>query len=201
MARRSPGFLELALEALEEQGLLLLQDAALPSLVALVARGPVRGSWWSHPAGGAIFRAAGALDDHPDVLSTKLVSGKVTFVHRRLWPALIAVGRAREPWQMSGLDREARVLLARVDEEGRASASGKPAAQLERRLLVASRQVHTSSGAHALELSSWEAFARAAGVPLRKRSVERSRAELVSALEALAAGTGGRARLPWAERG
>jgi len=201
MTRRPSAVLARALGLLERSGLLLLQDPLLPSLATLVAGEAVRGSWWSHPAGREIFRTAGALEDHPDVLCAKLVSGKVTFVHRRLWPALVAVGRAREEWQTVGLGGEARSLLARVDEEGRVLAAGKAAAELERRLLVASAQVHTPSGAHALELSSWEGFARSAGLPLRKRSVERARAELTAAVGALSAEHGGRARLPWDGRG
>ena len=35
------------------------------------------------------------LRDAPDVLTCRIVAGKVTFVHRRLWPALI---RLAERW-------------------------------------------------------------------------------------------------------
>ena len=42
-----------ALKELKRYGLLLVTDARLPSLVALVAGAPVRGSWWSHPRGKA----------------------------------------------------------------------------------------------------------------------------------------------------
>src|SRR5262245_38305289 len=100
------------LACLDGCGLLLLQDTALPSVATMVAQEVVRGSWWRHPAGKAIFAAATALEDHPDVLVAKLVAGKVTFVHRRLWSALIAVGRAREAWQLAGLEPAARDLLA-----------------------------------------------------------------------------------------
>jgi hypothetical protein len=61
----------------------------VPNLAEAVAGGPIRGSWWSHPKGSEIFRALGAVDDAPDVLCFKLVGGKVTFVHQRLWPALV----------------------------------------------------------------------------------------------------------------
>jgi hypothetical protein len=61
----------------------------VPSLAQAIAGGPIRGSWWAHPAGRAIFRATQALAEHPDVLVCKLVLGKVTYVHRRLWPALV----------------------------------------------------------------------------------------------------------------
>ena len=62
---------------------------ALPNLAEAVAGEPIRGSWWGHPKGTEIFRALGAVDDSPDILCFRLVEGKVTFVHRRLWPALV----------------------------------------------------------------------------------------------------------------
>jgi hypothetical protein len=62
---------------------------AVPNLAEAVAGEPIRGSWWSHPKGSEIFLALGVLDDSPDVLCFRLVDGKVTFVHKRLWPALV----------------------------------------------------------------------------------------------------------------
>jgi hypothetical protein len=61
----------------------------VPNLAEAVAGGPIRGGWWGHPKGREIFRALQALDDSPDVLSFRLVERKITFVHRRLWPALV----------------------------------------------------------------------------------------------------------------
>ena len=61
----------------------------VPSLAEAVAGGPIRGSWWGHPEGHEIFRVAEAVSESPDVLVCKLISGKVTYVHRRLWPALV----------------------------------------------------------------------------------------------------------------
>jgi hypothetical protein len=61
----------------------------VPNLAEAVAGEPIRGSWWGHPKGSEIFLALGAVDDSPDVLCFRLVDGKVTFVHKRLWPALV----------------------------------------------------------------------------------------------------------------
>lgn len=61
----------------------------VPSLAEAIAGGPIRGSWWGHPKGHEIFRVAEAVSESPDVLVCKLVDGKVTYVHRRLWPALV----------------------------------------------------------------------------------------------------------------
>ena len=61
----------------------------VPSLAEAVAGGPIRGSWWGHAKGHEIFRVAEAVSDSDEVLVCKLVDGKVTYVHRRLWPALV----------------------------------------------------------------------------------------------------------------
>jgi hypothetical protein len=61
----------------------------VPSLAETIAGGRIRGSWWGHPKGREIFRAAATISDDPEVLVCKLVEGKVTYVHRRLWPAFV----------------------------------------------------------------------------------------------------------------
>ena len=65
---------------LDRHGLLLVTDPVLPSVAGIVAREPVKGSWWSHPASLAIFAVLDRLDDAEDTLLVKLVSGKQTFV-------------------------------------------------------------------------------------------------------------------------
>ena len=185
------------LDYLQERGLLLLQDKNLPSLVGLIVGGPIRGSWWGHAKCAEIFHAQEELDKHPDVMTTKLISGKVTFVHRKLWHELIAIGRAREPWQVAGLTNEARTSLAQVDGESSLRTSGKAAKVLETRLLVASEEVHTESGAHALEFCTWEEFARRAKLRLRDRSVKSSKKRLEDIVGAMNIEYGGGGRLPW----
>jgi hypothetical protein len=61
----------------------------VPSLAEAIVGGPIRGSWWAHPKGKEIYRVAAAISENEDVLVCKLVEGKVTYVHRRLWPALV----------------------------------------------------------------------------------------------------------------
>jgi hypothetical protein len=75
--------------ALVKHGM-LLESARdpIPNVAEMVAGGPIRGSWWSHPSSHAIFDALNVLADSPDVVRTRLVNGKVTLIHRRLWPAL-----------------------------------------------------------------------------------------------------------------
>ena len=61
----------------------------VPSLAEEIVGGAIHGSWWGHPKGREIFRVAEAVSESPDVLVCRLVEGKVTFVHRRLWPAFV----------------------------------------------------------------------------------------------------------------
>ena len=42
-------------------------------------------------SGHAIFAAINALAESPDVVRTRLVNGKVTLIHRRVWPAVVRV--------------------------------------------------------------------------------------------------------------
>ena len=69
------------------------RHASVPSIAAEVAGEPIVGSWWAHPKGRAIFAALSELDDSDDVRCFKLVDGKITFVHRRAWPALVRLAR------------------------------------------------------------------------------------------------------------
>ena len=73
----------------------------VPSLAEAVAGGPIRGSWWCHAKGQEIFRVADAVSESEEVLVCKLVDGKVTYVHRRLWPALVKLAARFRKSQLS----------------------------------------------------------------------------------------------------
>ena len=60
-----------------------------PNLAEAVAGGRIRGSWWGHAKGKEIFWLTRAIRDSSDVLVCRLVDQKITYVHRRLWPALV----------------------------------------------------------------------------------------------------------------
>ena len=65
----------------------------LPSLLeAALGRRP-RGSWWADPEGKAFFWLTRTVRARSDVLVCRLVGGKITYVHRRLWPALTRLRR------------------------------------------------------------------------------------------------------------
>ena len=65
--------------------------ASVPSLAHVVAGEPIRGSWWGHPKGNDIFLLSRVIRGSPDVLVCRLVDGKITYVHRRMWPALVSL--------------------------------------------------------------------------------------------------------------
>jgi hypothetical protein len=79
-----------ALAFVKKHGIVLESaQGPVPSLVEAIAGLPIRGSWWTHPKGREIFAITRAIRDCEDVLVCRLVDGKVTFVHRRLWPSLV----------------------------------------------------------------------------------------------------------------
>ena len=78
----------------EKHGVVLASARGpVPSVAEAVAGEPIVGSWWAHAKGHAIFDALSAIDDSDDIRCFKLVDGKVTFVHRKAWPALVRLGR------------------------------------------------------------------------------------------------------------
>jgi len=96
-----------ALAFVRDHGLVLqAARGPVPSLAEAIAGGPIRGSWWGHPKGHDIFRASEAVHDSDEVLVCKLIDGKITYVHRRLWPALVKLA-----------DRFGKSQLARVWNE------------------------------------------------------------------------------------
>jgi len=91
-----------ALAFIRKHGVVLeAAEGPVPSLAGLVAGEPVRGSWWSHPKSHEIFAITRAMRDSDEVLVCRLVKGKVTFVHRRLWPALVRAAGRIPPGRLS----------------------------------------------------------------------------------------------------
>ena len=95
-----------------QQVVLESASGPVPNAASYIAGKDVRGSWWSHPDAGEIFRLTRAVRDSPDILVARLVNKKITFVHKSAWPALVRLA-----------DRVSRSALARLEEQH--TASGK----------------------------------------------------------------------------
>jgi hypothetical protein len=81
-----------ALVWVEECGIAMESARArVPSLAQVVVGEPLKGSWWAHPKGNEILRLSRSIRGCPDILVCRLVDGKITYVHRRLWPALVSL--------------------------------------------------------------------------------------------------------------
>lgn len=194
---------------LKATGLLLESDQKLPSVCALIAGEPLSGSWWSHPRAHRIFRVTAALADDPEVLITKLISGKVTFVHKSLWPEVVSLGAARDTWQTKRLSTTTRQLLEIIDTSGAirtdsiawpkttSTKPGQAARELESRLLVHSEEIHTESGAHAKLLETWEHWTARTGFKRVGLPLDRAKQTLESRLASLNEAFGASGRLPW----
>jgi len=182
------------LDALSNAGLLLIQDKRIANVVTLLTGESFSKSWWSHPKGRLIFAVVTDLSEHRDVLFSKLLNGKVTLVHRRLWPAFLSTALANEPWQTRGLSARGQQLLTALNEsKGPIKSSGPAVKELEVRLLAHTRQVHTESGRHELLVEPWTVWSQRAGVK-RLRSLSVAKEELEQAAQAISAP---RSALPW----
>jgi hypothetical protein len=108
-------------ELIERHGI-VLQSArgAVVNLPELVVGSPITGSWWAHPQHDEIFRVLNEAAGSDDVVRLRLVKGRLTLVHRRLWPALVrlverigpeALASVREEHTSSGAHRSQTVAF------------------------------------------------------------------------------------------
>ena len=90
---------EEAIDLVRQHGV-VLESAGGPvvNFAACVVGHDIHGSWWGHPRSQEIFRLTRAVRASEQVLVCRLIAGKVTFVHRELWPALVRLAeRIGEP--------------------------------------------------------------------------------------------------------
>lgn len=131
-----------ALSFVKKHGVVLVSaKGPVPTLSEAIAGEPIKGSWWGHPKGKKIFWVLDAVTDSRDVLVCRLVGGKLTLVHKRLWPALIRAS-ARFP----------RKNLARVIQEH------TPSGRHVNREVAFPKWAPSAAAAKARELSEEEAL-------------------------------------------
>ena len=81
-----------ALAFVREQGVVLASaKGTAPRLTEAILGEPIEGNWWTHPKGREIYAVLKAVSESEEVLVCRLIDGKITLVHRRLWPALVRI--------------------------------------------------------------------------------------------------------------
>jgi hypothetical protein len=91
----------------KEHGVVLASaKGPVPNLADAIAGESIRGTWWAHAKGHLIFELLGELDDHADVLCFRLVNDKLTFVHRRCWPALVVLAERLGEKRLTAIRQE-----------------------------------------------------------------------------------------------
>ncbi len=139
---------EAALRFVGDVGVVLVSARGpVPRLVEVIAGEAIRGSWWGHPRGREIYATLQQLAESDEILVCRLVEGKVTFVHRRLWPALVCL---REGFSDERLARvhEVHTALGRHENRTIPFPDWVPADVFEAAALLSEREA-------ALALGTW----------------------------------------------
>ena len=96
-----------AMAFVREHGVVLASaKGPVPRLADVIAGESIKGSWWAHAKSHDIFNIIQEVGESPAVLIRRLVNGKVTFVHRRLWPALVRVAHRFQANQLAQVHQE-----------------------------------------------------------------------------------------------
>ena len=90
------------LKFVEQHGVVLASaKGPAPRLIDAILGEVISGNWWSHPKSRFIYNVLTHVSRSNDVLVCRLVAGKITLVHRRLWPALVRLGDRFTPGQLA----------------------------------------------------------------------------------------------------
>ena len=93
-----------AIEFVRTHGVVLESaKGPVPNLADTVAGEPIRGSYWGHPKGDEIFALSRAVRASKEILVCRLVEGKVTYVHARLWPGLVRLQGGLGPDRLAAI--------------------------------------------------------------------------------------------------
>jgi hypothetical protein len=96
-----------AMAFVREKGVVLVSGKGpVPRLTEAIVGEPIKGSWWAHPKSHQIFATLQAVTDSKEILVCRLVDGKVSLVHRCLWPALVRVAGRFRPDQIAQVREE-----------------------------------------------------------------------------------------------
>jgi len=97
----------IAINFVQAHGVVLASaKGPVPRLIDAIAGEPITGNWWSHPRANAIYSVLAEVSESDQVLVCRLINGKVTLVHRRLWPALVRLADRFAPQQITQVREE-----------------------------------------------------------------------------------------------
>lgn len=98
---------EEALVFVREHGVVLAAaKGTAPRLTEAIAGEAINGSWWAHPHSHRIHAILEAVTASEQVLVCRLVNGRITLVHRRLWPSLVRLAARFAPEQLARVREE-----------------------------------------------------------------------------------------------
>lgn len=98
---------EQAMDFVERHGAVMESArGVLPSLAEAIAGEQIHGSWWGHPKGHLMYQLFNEVRDSPDVLTCRLMDGKITLVHGRLWPALVRLSERFDAARLGAVHEE-----------------------------------------------------------------------------------------------
>ena len=101
-----PTTLEEALSFVETNGIVLESaHGRVPTFADFVAGQRVT-RWWSHPKGRLIFALTRGMRDSPEVLTCRFIDNKITYIHRRLWPALVKLSGELDTGKLGAIHEE-----------------------------------------------------------------------------------------------
>ena len=98
---------EEALAFVRRHGVVLASaKGTAPRLTEAIVGEGIKGSWWAHPKSRHIYAILRAVTDSNQVLVCRLIDGKITLVHRRLWPSLVRLATRFAPEQLAKVIEE-----------------------------------------------------------------------------------------------
>lgn len=96
-----------ALAFVQESGVVLASaKGPVPRLTEAIVGEPIKGSWWGHPQSRLIYSILAGINDSEQVVVCRLIDGKLTLVHRRLWPSLVRLAACFTPQQLAQVREE-----------------------------------------------------------------------------------------------
>jgi hypothetical protein len=107
-----------ALAFVRKHGVILASaKGTAPRLTEAIAGEPIAGSWWVHPQSRRIYAILQAVTESKQVLVCRLINGKITLIHRRLWPSLVRLAGRFAPAQLAQVREEHTSLGRHVSRE------------------------------------------------------------------------------------